>query len=187
MKKGKIISPTKQKVLLLLATGLTLGLSRSFHNQRRILKILPKAWKEIDRRYLYRIINEFHHDRLADYREREDGTIDIVLTEAGKQKALSFKIDTMIIPKPSRWDKKWRLVVFDIPETKRPARDALRLKLRELGFKEFQKSVFVHPYPCTDEINFIVEFFEVRSHVHLAEVSKLSNDSKLRLHFDLPA
>lgn len=187
MKKGKIISPTKQRVLLLLLAGAVIGLSHSPAAPKRVFRLVKKVWKDIDRQYLYRIISEFHHDRLVDYREREDGTTDIILTEAGKKQVLSFKIDTMVIPKPTHWDRKWRLVFFDIPEAKRRARDALRLKLRELGFRELQKSVFAHPYPCTDEINFIVEFFEMRNHVHLAEVAKLSNDSKLRLHFNLPA
>ena len=187
MKEGKIISPTKQKILLLLTAGAVIGLSYSPAMSKRVFRLVKKVWKDIDRQYLYRIISEFHHDRLVDYQEKEDGTIDIVLTEAGKKRALSFRIDAIIIPKPALWDRKWRLVVFDIPETKRQARDALRLKLRELGFKEFQKSVFAYPYPCVDEINFIVEFFEIRNYVHLAEVTKLSNDSRLRLHFNLPA
>src|SRR3989344_4593151 len=59
------------------------------------------------------------------------------------------------IKKPARWDKLWRLVIFDIPEEERTGRMALAAKLKELGFYPLQKSVFIHPYECKDEIDFI--------------------------------
>ena len=181
-----ITSPVKQKVLLLLAGGFSLGLTRSFRRQQYIFRQMKKEWREINRRYLYRIIKEFREDRLVDYRELIDCTIDLVITEAGKFQALRFDIDTMDIKQPTHWDGRWRVVLFDIPEKKRQARDALRDKLRDLGFFEFQKSVFIYPYPCEKEINFVIEFFEIRNYVHYAELSKLTNDAPLKLHFHLP-
>lgn len=181
----KIVSPTKQKVLLLLMAGIILSLSRSPSAPRRVFRALKKDWHFISRQYLHRIVREFREERLVDYREQSGGIINIVITEAGREKTLAFKIDSMEISKPTRWDGKWRLVCFDIPERQRPARDALRHKLRELGFKELQKSTFIFPYPCENEINFIVEFFEIRRFVRYAEIVKLTNDSELKLHFDL--
>ncbi len=91
----------------------------------------------------------------------------------------------MQIKKSAIWDRKWRVVFFDIPEKKRKARDALRNKLRELGFRELQKSVFVHPYSCQSEIDFIVEFFEIRPYVRYGELTNLTNEAELKLRFDL--
>ncbi|MBI2097490.1 MAG: hypothetical protein HYT46_00940 [Candidatus Vogelbacteria bacterium] len=185
-KRGrKIISPTKQKVLLLLAAGVVIGLSRSPAIPRRVFRALKKDWRQINKQYLYRIIKEFHRERLVDYRERTDGTIDIVITEVGREKLLSFKIDSLEIKRPRHWDGKWRMVSFDIPERHRSARDALRHKLKELGFKELHKSTFIFPYPSEDEVNFLVEFFEVRRFVRYGEISKLTNDADLRLRFGL--
>lgn len=178
-------SPTKQKVLLLLAAGVFLGLSRSPRHQRYILKITIKIWKEIDRQYLYRIIREFHQNRLISYAERDDGTIDIVLTEEGKKRALSFQIDRIKIERPIKWGGKWSLVTYDIPEKKKPAREALREKLKELGFYEWQKSVFIFPFPCRDEIDSLIEFFEIRPHVRYAELNHPTNEAELKLHFEL--
>ena len=48
---------------------------------------------------------------------------------------------------------------FDIPERFKKQGEALRNKLRELGFAKLQESVFIYPYECEDEINFIVEVF----------------------------
>ena len=51
---------------------------------------------------------------------------------------------------------------FDIPEKLKRAREVLRDKLKDIGFIELQKSVFAHPFECEDEINFIVEVFQIR-------------------------
>ncbi|MEK7576357.1 MAG: CRISPR-associated endonuclease Cas2 [Patescibacteria group bacterium] len=178
-------SPTKQKILLLLASGVVLGFSHSPKNQWRIIKNLPKAWRSIDRVVLYRILHEFHNDRLVDFMIEKDGTSTIVLTERGKKKVLRYKIDEITIKVPTRWDGRWHIVMFDIPEKRKRAREALRNKLQELGFLQFQKSVWVVPYPCKDEIDFIIEVFEIRPHVQYLEVLSITNDSKLKLHFQL--
>ncbi len=178
-------SPAKQKVLLLLFAGLAFGLSRSPKHQWRILRDLPKTLKDIDRAVLNRILHEFHRERLVDFRVGKDGATQLVLTELGKKYALRYKIDEIVIQVPSRWDGKWRIVLFDIPERYKKAREALRSKLRELKFIQFQKSAWVLPHPCKHEIEFIVEVFEIRSHVQYLEVSHMTNDAKLKLHFNL--
>lgn len=163
-----------------------LGGNRSPHKQQKLIfKKLARSWKDIDRQYLYRIVSEFNHERLVDYREQADGSIKIVVTEKGKEKALIFNVDNLEIRTPTRWDQKWRLVMYDIPETKKALREALRAKLKELGFHEWQKSVFVHPYPCQNEIDFLVEFFEARPYVRHGELTNPLNEAELRLAFDL--
>lgn len=184
-KKKIIRSPIKKKVLVLLAGGVALGLARSPRNQKYIFKTISKDLKEIDRRYLVEVIKEFREDRLINYSEKKNGVVEIVLSEKGKRKVLEFNIDNIKINKPLRWDKKWRVVFFDIPEKRRGERNVLREKLKELDFKEIQKSVFVHPYPCFDEINFIVEYYTLRRFVRFGEIINLSNEEELRLKFKL--
>lgn len=185
IKEKKFSSPTKQKALLLLQAGFALSLTASSRGQLWILKELSKEWKKIDRQYLYRIIREFKYERLVDWREKEDGTIKVVLTEKGKKRALQFDFEKMKIKEPAVWDKKWRVVFYDIPEKKKKAREAFRGKLKNLGFYELQKSVFVYPYNCKDEIDFVVEFFEIRNFIRYGEIQNLSNESGLKLHFNL--
>src|SRR3990167_8974616 len=160
--KRKYSSPLKQKLLLLLLAGLALGLTRSPKKYFLILKSIPKELRAMDKGNLYRVIKEFEEDRLVSYKEEKNGKVTMVLTELGKKRALSFQLDEVSVKWPVRWDRKWRLVFFDIPEKKRAARDALRMKLKDLGFRELQKSVHISPYPCKDEIDFLVEFFEAR-------------------------
>ena len=185
-KKIKIIkSPVKQKILLLLVTGLSLGLTRSYHKHVWIIKRVPRAWQQINRDYLWRILREFRHDRLVNWQEDDDGTITMTLTEKGKETVNHFNPDKLSIPIPIHWDSHWRIVIYDIPDNKKSARDALRYKLHELGFKEWQKSVFIHPYPCRKQVDFIIEFFDLRPYVRQAELTNPTNEAELKLHFDL--
>src|SRR3989344_7119378 len=95
----KIQSPTKQKVLLLLTTGVLLGLTRSPKQYFKIVRIATKEWKFIDRQYLYRLIREFREERLIDYEEKANGEIQIVITEQGKLTLFHYDIDRMEIKK----------------------------------------------------------------------------------------
>ncbi len=181
----KISSPIKQKLLLVLEAGVAMGLTRSVRKQIYILKSIPKEFRRIDQNYLWRIISEFHRDRLVNYQEDDDGEITMTLSEHGRKQILRFELDQLVIKPPARWDKKWRLVIFDIPEKIKLAREALRDKLKDLGFFELQRSVWVFPYSCHDEINFIVEVFDIRQHVRLVEAEYITNEAELLLRFDL--
>ena len=171
--------------MALLASGVVLGLSPSPRVQWRIIKNLPKVWRGIDRTILRRVIREFKYNRLADFKENEDWTISVVLTEKGKNIALKYNPDRMFIKKPPRWDGKWRFVIFDIPEKKKAARQALRDRLRAFGFYQLQRSVWVYPYECKNEIDFIMELFEIRNHVHYFISESWLQDAALKLHFKL--
>jgi len=178
-------SPTKKKILLLLEAGVALGFTYSPKQQIRIIKNLANSWRFVDKKYLYRVVREFKHNRLVDYKEVPDGTIQIILSELGKKRILKYNLEEMKIKLPDKWDKKWRVVMFDIPEKKRKGRDALREKIKELGFYEMQKSVFIFPFECRDEIDFIVEFFQLRPYVRYAEATNLTNEAQLKIHFGL--
>lgn len=90
---------------------------------------------------------------------RTGAQIYISLTTEGKKKAKEFQIDDLNIEHPKIWDNKWRILIFDIPEITRIKREALRGKLKELGFSMLQKSVWVHPYPCNKELEILRDFF----------------------------
>ena len=49
-----------------------------------------------------------------------------------------------------RWDGLWRMVVFDLPETKSAARKKLRRFLKNSGFGYLQNSVWISPDPLSE-------------------------------------
>ena len=74
------------------------------------------------------------------------------------------------------------MFVFDIPEKLRTMRDALRDKLKRLGFFQFQKSVWIYPFECEEEMDYICEFFGAK-HFTLMFTGKIHNDHLLRKYF----
>lgn len=182
-KKISRLGPNQQKVLLLIFTGVGLSLTRTPKQYFRILQEVPKEWRKINKRSLERAIYSLYKSKLVSEHENPDGSLTMILTDQGKKKALTFNIDNMEIKKPKVWDKKWRMVVFDIPEKKRVARDVLRETLKRLGFYEFQKSVFVHPYPCKDEMDYLIEYYNIRPHVRIVTATELDNELHLRKIF----
>jgi len=141
-----------------------------------------KRWR---RERFLQDLKRLQHRELIDWREFPDGKVTITLTKLGKQKVLMYNLDRMKLQRHA-WDGKWRLVTFDIPKRQKQAREALRKKMRDLGFYPLQKSVFLTPYPCENEIDFICSVFEVnRSHVLLLNVSDFEGSEKLQHHFSL--
>lgn len=163
--------------------GVSIGLHRSPQQYFKIIGSIPKEWRKMKARYLRDCIREFYDDKLVEFKENSDGTCKIILTEKGKQKTIALNADNLTIKRPSSWDRKWRIVIFDIPENNKKARNALRQKLKELDFYCWQKSVFVHPHDCLNEIEFIAELFQIRPYVRFFEASKIMNESELLLHF----
>ena len=108
------------------------------------------------------------------------------LTKEGKKRAGRFQIDSLEIQKPKRWDKKWRIVIFDIPHENRLVREALRGFLKRLGFCQVQKSVWAYPYDCRDEIKLIRDFFGVPpSQLCLIVAAEIEQAYELRKRFKL--
>ncbi len=123
--------------------------------------------------------------KLIDVIQEKDDKIKIRLTNKGKERLKEFSIDTLTIPQPKKWDKKWRMVIFDIPNKFVKAREALRKKLKELGFYQLQKSVWAYPYLCQDEILFIAEIFKIQSFINILTVEECLHDYKLRKFFEI--
>lgn len=179
------IGPVGKKVLLLLFGGLTLSLTRRPDAYFRVVKDIAKEWKKINKRSLSESIRKLYQSKIIDYRENKDGTVKLVLTEAGRKRALVYNLDKIEIKKPLRWDGLWRVVTFDIPEDKKKGRMALALKLKEIGFYPMQKSVFIHPYECKDEVDFIVEIFELAHYVRFLRVKDIDIGPDLKDRFHL--
>lgn len=116
---------------------------------------------------------------------KKDGVDIIEITENGRKEVLKYKLDEIKIKEQKRWDGTWRIIMFDIPEKKKVARDGLTLKLIKMGCCPIQKSVFVTPYECEKEIKFIGEYFNVSKHIIFIETRKISNEDSLMDEFEL--
>ncbi|MEX2014005.1 MAG: hypothetical protein WD896_01470 [Parcubacteria group bacterium] len=172
----------QKKVLLLLLAGLSLSLSRSSRTHIRIIKTVVEGWQEINKRELERAINSLYKSKLVSQKNNKDNTTTLILSENGKKIALTYDLDNLIV-KRHPWDKKWRIVIFDIPEKLKQIRENLRYHLKRLSFKELQHSVFILPFECRKEVEYLVEFHNVRRFVRYIEAQHIDNELDLKHKF----
>ncbi len=88
--------------------------------------------------------------------------------------------------RPKRWDGKWRVLIFDIPERKKTLRDKMRLTLSSVGFVRLQQSVWLYPYDCEDLIVLLKTDFKIGRDLLYLIVDALEYDIPFRKHFNLP-
>ncbi len=100
----------------------------------------------------------------------------IILTDLGDQ-VIAEIIEYM--PEPNHtWDGKWRMILFDVPESKRTVRQMFRLKLLYLGARMFQSSVWITPNPLLIErFRTIVEDHGYNENVHFFEATCIAPES----------
>lgn len=110
----------------------------------------------------------FRHKQRGDIRQNEDGNF--VLDERGRERLLLESL-AKIVFQNKKTDGSSRLIIFDIPETKRFARDTLREKLHEFECQQVQRSVYITPYVCENEIREIAKILGVSSHVRVLKMS----------------
>jgi DNA-binding transcriptional regulator PaaX len=132
--------------------------------------------------------NAFYYLKRRGYLDiQKDGKqIYISLTEEGRKRAGKYLIDDLEIKKPKKWDGKWRVIIFDIPDKTKIKREAFRGKLKELNFYQLQKSVWIYPYNCQKEIELLRNFFGLAiKELRLILAEGIEDDNFLREKFKL--
>jgi DNA-binding transcriptional regulator PaaX len=108
-----------------------------------------------------------------------------LLTPRAKALLAESAVWELTLPTPKVWDKKWRLVLFDIPKDRRQRRDIFRLRLKELGLVLYQHSVWVYPYPLEEVVGQVSDFYYITRHVSFITAEKITNEKKFLQHFKL--
>ncbi len=109
----------------------------------------------------------------------------IVLTEQGQRKLELLDLQDWKLEKPKKWDGRWRMLIFDIPETKRGIRQKLRTTLLYIGFIRLQDSVWIYPYDCEDLISLLKVDFQVGKDLLYVIADSVENDRSFRKSFGL--
>jgi len=171
-------------IINLLAAGGVLSAALIVPGVARALKGPLKSLRRFSQRQLYLAIYRLKRKKLIREIEQKGDTI-FQLTSQGQKAAQQLSV-WFAMPQPvSHWDKKWRLVIFDIPEKKKVARDVFREKLKLWGFYQLQKSVWIWPYPCRQTVEGFAEALGISPYVQVAEVNYISRYQPLLRRFDL--
>jgi hypothetical protein len=157
-----------------MAPGLLMEINKISRRKRR---------KETEKyREIWRNFNSLKKKGNLEFVKEEDDCLFYKFSEKGENKVRKFIIDELRISPPKEWDKKWRLIIFDIPEKKRGGRVAFRKKLNDMGFYQCQKSAWIHPFPCLEEIEFVKDVFNLKPFVKIFLVDEMT-DGKTLYHF----
>lgn len=177
-----------REILFMAASGTLIISSLFAPNVAQLLKPLMrwrKNWDKIDKRRIYDAIRRLNHKRLIELEERS-GNVYLKVTTNGKNLLKRFDYDDLELLRDKNWDKKWRLIIFDIPEKKKKERNALFKKLKDLGLYHLQESVFIYPYNCQNEIDFICEFLSVSRYVNFCTMDSIDKrEGDLRRFFEI--
>lgn len=133
-------------------------------------------------------VNNLKQRKLIEIVSEKNNRIKVNLTNRGMTRVKEFVFENLSISKPKKWDRKWRVIIFDIPTIPKKlnrARAALREKIKELGFFKLQHSVWIYPYPCEDEVLLIGEIYYVTKYIEILTVEKLLHESKIKHFFNL--
>lgn len=107
------------------------------------------------------------------------------LTAKGEAKLRQLELHDYKLKKPKKWDKKWRILSFDVKEERKVLRDKIRRTLVSIGFVKMHKSVWVYPYDCEDLITLLKADFKIGKDVLYIIADKVENDKWLKDSFGL--
>ena len=148
------------------------------YHPSKILYHQMETLDEIDRKVYYNALARLKREgylKEVEYRGKKK----IAVTLKGRVRIFKF------LRKSRKWDGKWRIVIFDIPETKKKMRNFFREKLQELGYRMLQESVWICPYNIADKTEDLIEFCNARKFIHYLLVEELDNREILTKLFKL--
>jgi len=194
--KASPISPSVKNILELLGKGVLLSSLFVFPGAALGIKAIYDVYEEIGKRRDAREWDRFNLAKLRYILQRlrrqkiiettQEGKYSVVrLTEKGKLRVLKYKLEEMSISKPKHWDGKWRLIIYDIKKFKRRAQGAFRRMLKKLNMLPLQKSVYLTPYPCDSEVEFLREYFDVGEGVLYIVAERIENEEVYKRYFGL--
>ena len=109
----------------------------------------------------------------------------LCITKRGEKVLRGLEIKNYQIRKPKRWDGRWRVLIFDIPERKKRVREQVRRTLHTIGFIRLQDSVWLYPYDCEDIITLFKADLGVGKEILYMIVDTLEYDTPYKKHFEL--
>ncbi|KAA0550079.1 phenylacetic acid degradation operon negative regulatory protein PaaX [Bacillus sp. BGMRC 2118] len=130
---------------------------------------------------LIRLLNEFGHNdqavRAAISRMLKQGWVEsekqgnksyYYLSDRGSVR-MEEAADRIFKLKPEKWDGKWRILMYTIPEEIRNIRDELRKELVWSGFGTFSNSCWVSPNNLEKQVNDLINKYEIAEYVDFFE------------------
>lgn len=173
----------KRIILMTIATTGILAIAVLAPNALQVLKPFLKNKKKYNLKYY---LNQKAKKLVKDGFLKiniKNGKQFLSLTKKGEQKLSYYKIIQK--KKNDKWDGKWRVVIFDVWENTRSKRNLLRDEIKDFGFIQLQRSVWIYPYECADFIELLKTNLSFGKNIRYMIVENLDHDENLRKYFSL--
>lgn len=135
-------------------------------------------WRDLDKERFYHSLWQL--EKQGYIKRYKGGKKNLIkLTKIGQEKAMRYVIKDWQIEKPKIWDKKWRIVIFDIPNDKKILREIVRQRLKYWGFHQLQESVFVYPFDCNKEVSALKYAYNLGKYVQYLVAESIETELDL--------
>ena len=162
----------QEKILIFIGYCLPeVGYKFSYQKMRRILQKFYQTNYSIAT--LRKELSNLKRKELITYQTRYRKKIP-TLTRQGRLKI----IPRLPYKKFEPWDKKWRIIIFSIPEKERNFRMQLQKKLEELSFQKIKNGVYISPHPLLDAINRLANELGIRQYLTMIEADKIDQEKR---------
>ena len=157
--------------------------SKGPYAKTSIISFLTNDLKNIKKEIIQGEIKKIYRNRLIE-KVKKENFVEYRLTQKGEKLLKEYSIKDLKI-KNRKYTGEWMLIFFDIPENLKRIRNIFRKHLQLLGFYEIQKSVLLYPYKCRKELEFLIDYYDLRKYVRFAIVKDIDNKLHLEKIFNL--
>ncbi len=150
------------------------------------LKAITSEDKKSRRRRIRNVIRRLEKREIIDLKE-ENGQVYVYLKDKNHSQVVQYSIKALLDfkRKKKKWDGRWFVVFFDVPEDQRNKRDYLRKFLKRLGFFPYQKSVYIFPYECEKEVALIKKITESGKYLKYIIAEKIEEEENIKTFFKI--
>lgn len=106
------------------------------------------------------------------------------LTKEGKKKAHSLKLENEHAVLNPTWDGKWRIILLDLPESRKAERESLRYLLKKAGFVCLKNSAWISPYPFEHLFTNIKKDLGITTEIMILTTDSLDSETE-KVLFDV--
>jgi phenylacetic acid degradation operon negative regulatory protein len=171
-----------KSILSQLNSGYELSAGILFPNVGKKMKGLDK-FQGATRSRIRQAVKRLEKSKMVKVAQKGEKLV-IEITKEGTKKFGQLGFEKLTIDS-KKWDGKWRLVLFSIPESQKKLRESLRNALKNLGFYQLQRGVFVTPYPCDQEVTTLTKSLNVESYTTSITAVSIDKAEILKKHFNL--
>ena len=154
---------------------------------KAIIEALKEYKKiEVEEKKVRRILKNFEEKEILSLAEK-DGDVYVRSLNKDNPALIKYSLKPILDfkQKNKKWTGKWYLVFFDVPEIQRNKRNYLRIFLKKLGFYPYQKSVYLFPYECEEEIKLIKKIVEGGKYMKYIVAEKIEDESEVKRFFQM--